>query len=695
MTEPDDANWDDWDGEEPAEEPAEDSADGEDGRSGGIGSVRGNRNINITDPLGMVSIMDRVRVYVQSGATEAGTGRSPRLVPEDILTDLTPRFVVPPGYGDLVRRLRDPGTVVISGEPGCGRHAAALMVLKDSGTGATRFRELPDDGDAGELVLDEDAIETGERLLLDLSSVTDPLPRQAIAAIRAYRASAAERQAYLAIVLSPELHYVAADLGTEVLVVGRPDGRAVFQRHLRAYGIEVAEHELRDTTLAGHLAQDPMRDLAALAERVRRARVAMGGEGGWPAWLATALEPDAHRDAVARFVKANPDGRTRALLLASAAFEDATPEAVAFAATALLDVVGYPAPDEHRLDLPDLAEALGRVDASVNGGRVRFRSMGFGDAVCAHFWGTFPDLRLDLRQWLDRSVRPRWLTADARSAAVLRYTDQSLRTGHPEDLCTLVEAWARHSPSTLDRLLDAAGPALTRGLLSERYGSYFRRRVYRWALNRGLWPSLATLLVGLCVGVIAPGQPHQALVRLRHFTRHAHTGVVAEARAALAKLATDSSFARRLLTRVHDDLVGGRPRDIDYDLFTDVADPVRLTTGTGTFPHVADPRVAEMLADGWAALLSDRPYDQVVAAVGRWLDAHVEDPDRGALLAVLASATRRKARARAVLYAVSRDWVTAATPDRRRDRLHTAALLRQACAGIPAPANRAAEGATH
>ncbi|MCT2581522.1 hypothetical protein [Actinophytocola gossypii] len=687
----DEADWDDetdWD-----EDPDEDGSAVQ--RSGGVGSVWGNRNISITDPRAAVSILDRVRIYVRSGAEESRTGRSPRLVPEDILADLSARFVLPPGYGDLVRRLREPGTVVISGEPGCGRHAAALMVLKESGTGATRFRELPDDGDAGEPILDEDVIEPGERLLLDLSSVTDPIPARTLATVRSYRAKVAERRAYLAIVLSPELQHAAAELGTEPLLVGRPDGLAVFLSHLRAYGIEVAEQELWDETLTGHLAQDPMRHLAALAERVRWARTAAGGSGGWPAWLATALAPDAQRDAVARFVKANPDGRVRALLLAAALFEDAPPEAVAFAAATLLEIVGYPAHDEHRLDRPDFAEALGGVDASAGDGPVRFRSLGYGDAVCAHFWDTFPDLRNDLRRWLDRCVQPRWLSTDARSAAVLRYTEQSLRLGHPEDLCTLVESWARQSPSTLDYRLDAAGPALTRGLLSERYGPWFRRRVYNWALNRRLWPSLATLLVGLCVGVIAPGQPHQALVRLRHFTRHRHPAVVAEARQALAKLAADGPFARRLLTRVHDDLVGDRPREVDYDLFTDVADPVRLTAGTGAFPHVAEPNVAAMLAGGWAVVLSARPYDQVAAAVGRWLDAHEQESDRDALLAVLTAATTRNVRARAVLYAASRDWVTSAPPERRRDRMRTAALLRQACADLPAPSTRAAEGAIH
>ncbi|TDV57459.1 hypothetical protein [Actinophytocola oryzae] len=679
MTEPDppvDEAVDDWDDDEPDDEQT--------GQSGGIGVVRGDRNISVTDPRAAVSIFDRVRVYLQANA-EPGTGRPPRLVPEDILTDLVERFVPPPGYGDLVARLRAPGTVVVSGSPGCGRRSAALMVLKESGDGATRFRELPDDGADGGLVLDAEVVEPGERLLLDLSGHAEPITRHFLANLRAYRASVAERQAYLAVVLSTELRYVAAELGTEAVLVGRPDGRKVFLRHLEALGVPVRER--LDETLVRHLDHDPMGHIAALAGRVRRAWSVASGQGDWTTWLVSALDPDAELDAVARFVRENPDGRVRALLLAAAVFEHTTPEVVESMAAAFLDVVGYPPHEGHRLDLPDLREALARVEATIDAGRVRFTSVAYADAVRTHFWRTFPDLRQSLRRWFDRGVRSRALSPADRTDALLGYTTQCLRTGHPGDLCGLVEQWARRSPSTVDYLLDAAGAALTQGLLSESHGSWFRRRFYDWSTDHRLSPSLAILVAGLCEGVIAPARPHQALVRLRHLTRHTRPEVVAEARAVLGKLCRDGRFARRMLTRVHEDLTGEHPRAVDYELFTDVADPVRLTAGAtstspgmGSFPRLAEQSVRALLVDGWAAYLAAAlPYETVVAAVTRWLDASVTET---VLLDVLAAATRGRARPRALLYAVSRDWVAAATAEARHDRTRTAALLRQACADI-------------
>jgi hypothetical protein len=232
-------------------------------------------------------------------------------------------------------------------------------------------------------------------------------------------------------------------------------------------------------------------------------------------------------------------------------------------------------------------------------------------------------------------------------------------------------------------MLDVAGAALTRGLLTDGHGWWFRRRVYLWATNRQLSPSLATLLVGLCEVVIAPTQPQQALVRLRHLTRHPRAEVVAETRAALARLCDDGRFARRMLTRVHDDLIGDRPREVDYALFTDVADPARLTGGE-SFPRVTERIVRDMLVDGWTAWLAARPYADTAVAVTRWLDAHAEEPGRDALLQILAAATHGSSRRSAVLYAVSRDWVATATPDQRSARLRTAALLRQTCAEVRA-----------
>jgi hypothetical protein len=137
---------------------------------------------------------------------------------------------------------------------------------------------------------------------------------------------------------------------------------------------------------------------------------------------------------------------------------------------------------------------------------------------------------------------------------------------------------------------------------------------------------------------------------------------------------------------------------VDYVLFTDVADPVRLTAGEADgFPRITEGVVRDMLVDGWAAWLAARPYEETAVAVVRWLDAHTEEAGRDALLDILAAATRGRSPQRAVLYAVSRDWVATAPPDHHPARLRTAALLRQACADVPpeVPQPFATQGVSH
>jgi hypothetical protein len=656
-------------------EPDEDGA-----QRGGIGSIEGDRVIGITDPRGSVTVIDRLSFYLQSGAAGAESGigppgRIPRFVPKDILADLRARFVTPGGFETVVERLRQPGTVVLSGKRGNGKRSAALMALASSGNGSDRFRELPDDERDGPLILDPEAIEEGERLLLDLSAGSEEPASAVIRTLRSYRAVVAERGAYLVIVLSQEIKHVAEQLGTSVAEIDRPDGKEVFRKHLQALDVPVQTAELNGEPLAGRLAYDPMRELAALAELVWRNRVATRRQGSWQDWLGPALEgSEAQLDAVAKLLRDNRDGRTRALLLATAVFEYSTPDIVSHGTTTLLDVVGYPQPETHRLDRADIAESLRDITAKIDRDRrVRFGTVTYGHAVRTHFWTTFPELRGDLRKWIDRSLRAREVPGRDRVEALLRYAEQCLVTDYPADLCQLAESWARQSPKNVGYLLDAAGPALTRGLLHEQYGRFFRRQVYEWSVNRTLWPSLGTLLIGLCAGVIAPVQPEQALVRLRHFTRHRSTEVVAAARAALSDLAADSRFARRLLDRVHSDLTGERPHPVDYELFMDVAEPSKLM-----YPLIANSHVRALLASGWRVWLEHQPDQRCADAIRPWLAAHAEQPHREQLLDILVLATVDRPHLGAVLYAAVRDWVAAATdqPDRQA-RLRTAALIQR------------------
>jgi hypothetical protein len=309
---------------------------------------------------------------------------------------------------------------------------------------------------------------------------------------------------------------------------------------------------------------------------------------------------------------------------------------------------------------------------------VRFDTITYGHAVRTHFWGSFPDLREDLRTWMDHTLSSSSVPSQDRVEALLRYTTQCLHTGHPDDLCHLAETWAERAPARFGSTLDATGTALTHGLQDDRYGQFFRRQIYQWSVTPTLWPALAILLVALCEGVIAPAHPQQALVRLRHFTRHRYTNVVDEARRTLVRLADDNRFARRLLERVHEDLTGHRPYQVDYALFQDLVTPERLLrTGEYSVALIANSHVRELITDGWRKWLERHPHDHCATAIKPWLDAYTADPAHEQLLDILATSALGNPRLAATLYAVARDWVALATDtSTRRARLRTAALIK-------------------
>ncbi|MFC5287057.1 hypothetical protein ACFPM7_08340 [Actinokineospora guangxiensis] len=624
----------------------------------GISEVFGDGNVTVTGATGPVT------VHMGLGAAQAAP-RYRRPLPVELVRELERVFVPGPGHGGVERALRAPGTVVVSGPPGVGRRTSALVALGNSGTPNAGFRELPDDGADSGPRFDAEAIEPGERLLLDLSADTPPLTDRIWADLASYRAAVIQNDAYLAIVLPRHVQF--ADIGTRV-ELGRPNGRQVLHRHLHA--LSIPEPDPTPAALARQAEHEPMRELAALALRVKRVHAAMSGAGGWPAWLAPALDAaEAHRDVVAERVGALDDGRGRALLLAAAVFDRSRPEVVALGAASLLAAVDYPEPDGHRLDRPDLGAALRPLHASIQDGQVRFDSLTYAEAVRTHFWTTFPDLRPHLRTWLDGFLRGRDAAED-RLRATRRVTRSLLATGFPADVLDLVEAWAGHP-----HMAEASSAALACGLEDDRHGRFFRQRVYGWAIQPALTPLLGGLLVRLCADIIAPARPQQALVRLRHLARNQHAVVADAATAALSELADrDGHFARRLLHLLHDDLTGEVRRAVNPAHFLAAADPARLTGQSRAHPRLSERHTRALVTGCWSALLDSTPATGLTDVLHRWLEL-----GRAPLTDCLADAVRGRPVLVARLYAATRDWALSATdPDDTQRRTTTAALLRRA-----------------
>ncbi|HEX3791887.1 MAG TPA: hypothetical protein VHW44_28765 [Pseudonocardiaceae bacterium] len=629
--------------------------------SGGFSAVIGNDGPIHSGSGNQINYFDAIRI--------ARRGRDLRAVARDHLSWLNPRFVEPTGYGEAAAKLQDPGCVLLTGQPGIGRHATAQMLLhRLSGEG--RIRELPDTpGGPDEPLLDIGSVVPGDRLLLNLSASEEDHFRAVLRELPSFRAEVRERTAHLAVVLpdQPE-QQLEIELLSMVVTIKRPSGFDVLRRCLGEDRITFADDQLRVTDLRPHLDSMPMQELAALARLIGRARAELGRPGTFPAWLAEALAALTNRSKeVAAQIKDQRAGRPRALLLTSAMLNGAPGDQVHHATNALLSATGQPTDERPELEREDLTEQFAMLKmATDKDGRVGFQKLDYDRAVRDYYWTNFPGLLDRFRVWVNQVVTADRLTAEDQNEFVFRFAEQALRTDRPTDLITLINKWTTPAESTgRCRSLPAAATALLHGLNNQRYGGRFRRQIYDWSKQHNLPADVAYLAIQMCVDVIDSTNPSEAVVRLHHLVRHQRGNVRATATDALLGLvARDHRQFRYLLSRLATSLAG-RPWHADFDLFLDLARPeILLSDGHRLRLVLADSEIGDMLVTGWRAVLFDRPVEFWLQGVQDWLSAARDGAVRGRLLDVLVAAGANRSTTLSRLYLVARDWGRAAADDR-------------------------------
>ncbi|MFG3104156.1 ABC transporter substrate-binding protein [Streptomyces sp. NPDC048182] len=574
--------------------------------------------------------------------------KRPRSIAEQDRRHLAERFVPPPGLQRARARLHVERTVLVDGLSGSGRRAAALMLLHELPAGEGTLHELPDtsDDDTGP-ALDARYIGRDDRLLLDLSETDEARYLAVQNALSDFRSAVVARDAHLVVIGPHHLNYLLREelrhLTTEL---GRPGAGRVLAVHLKCAGIQPDEAALGGTELAGFLTRAPLRDVAALADRIRRFRDTSSADRGLADWLRRSLE-DQHDQSgrVAADFAAAHSGRHRALQLAVAMFHGATPDMVLQAANALLELLSHPPDPTPRLDQADLAAELAAVQAAGDpDGRVRFTIAGYGRAVRQHFWTFLPDIRRQLRDWLMRQAADPALDPEVRRVAVGHFVQQTLRVAHPEDLAWVVERWT--SSGAPARLIPEAARVLALGLDNEHHGRFFRQRVYDWATSADTSVHCSRVLVMVCEQTMAGSHPDQALVRLHHLARGRDDGVRSAARQAVLRLtACDDRLYQLMLKRLETGITY-RLSAADLGLFVELADPGRL---------LGRHSVRASLAACWAGVLRGRA--DWTTLVGLWLDAGRTGRGRDLVADVLVTACARDPRLLGRLYRVTRDWL--------------------------------------
>lgn len=401
-----------------------------------------------------------------------------RIVHKDRMR-LADRFAAPVGYRVAADRLEKPGSVVLlDAPPGSGRRAAAIMLLhrlnEERGVDeeGVRFEELPA-SDKHERTDDSPlAPGEGDRFLLDLSGIVDEEAyAKAQGRLAVYRSQVQEAGAHMVVVLASGMEHVhAPDLEPHMVTLGRPRGIAVVTGHLRMDRMAFRPADLENADLQRLCDRSPMWELARLAGLVRAARDSGRFGGDFAGWLDQAMHAVTDRAGeVGRQMATVRTAPERALLLATAVFEEARADAVYEAWHGLMRTVRHKEEATTELAQTDFGERLTALGVERNlDGRLRFGRLAYADAVRTYFWANFPGVRDDLKGWIGHAAGLRALTIDDRVNVVVRFGEQSLAVGRPDHLFNLAIRWA--GSATGASRDPRAVAALEIGLSHERFG---------------------------------------------------------------------------------------------------------------------------------------------------------------------------------------------------------------------------------
>ncbi|RBQ18087.1 hypothetical protein DP939_22250 [Spongiactinospora rosea] len=588
-------------------------------------------------------------------------------------------FVHPRGFGDARRILETYRTVLLDGPPGSGRNAAARVLLYELSSGNERFHELLWDDDPQRPRLDPGHIGDDDRVWLDLSQVEEWVWRDVQRVLPTVRNAVIDRGAYLAVVLpNNRIEPVLPDFAPFHTKISRPPETEVLRRHLRLNGIPDAHSAPAPPELAEYLdGEPPLGEVAALAQFTAEA-MNISPRGDLSGWLATALEAVTRQDdVVAGNIAELPDGRRRALLLATAMLHGSHAEIVDQAAGRLLAAVKFPNEPSRPLEGEDLFRMFKAVNARLDdSGHVRFERLGYDTAVRIHFWNHMPGYRAQIQAWVVALADSPALEPDERAGLVDRFADLCINERHWSTLADAVFRWT--TEPTNERRVAAADRALRRAVVAQNHGRLFRQQIRMWAMDERLSERLAEVIVKVCAEVVVINHPDEAMVRLHHRARRERRSTAA--REALIRLVTEDLRLRRQLlarlTRVPD---GGRAWDIDPDIYLEIADPEAFTRpGPRHRPLIAEAEVRTMLTDGWRRTLTEVDDARWRPRVAEWFAlARADERHREALAGTPIEAVGERGDILGRLYATARDLPCAAPGDQERQDAFVEFVLRR------------------
>ena len=514
--------------------------------------------------------------------------------------------------------------VALVGPRGCGRRITGVAVACKLGVTPHSLYLDPDDK-RPDLPADPGCgyiVEIDQQTIRDIPAISTLLA--------SYGERLAAADAYLVITTTQET-WNLLELRTifEAVAISPPRPVDVFRSHLRRTHSEVAgfwaEHPNVVEALGGASPADAVR-LADLA-----ANVLSGKSDAEPVQEALAAYRN-WSDELRSWFGTHQDGYHRALLLATAALNDAEAATVFSAADQLSNLVKLPREPGGALVGNGTAKLLEEIEAQPTAdGRIRLPRPAYPTSVLDYVWEDRPHLREDLKRWLTEF--PGTLQDPSAQYAGYSLIELAIRQGHAALIRHAVGVWAEQP-----RCQALAAAALTEAGVSASIGREIRRQMYAWATRAGTTQSLQLTIADVCGGPFGKNFPRNAMTRLRHLAINGAPAVRDRVTAAITELMEEPhlrAFALREVVKWATDT--GRLRIPGIQAFLAVASAL-----ADSLYELSGQEQRTLVADGWRTALRD-PEHAADARRGfaGWLEAVAQDrAPRKTVLAVLADTCR-------------------------------------------------------
>jgi hypothetical protein len=538
----------------------------------------------------------------------------------------------------VVERLRAHHSVVLLGEPGSGRHTAAVSAL---GRLNIPLERIPawDSGQPGQFLAADLPAKTGTGYLFvhpDDETASDEFGRQ----LRAYRDRLAVQGAFLVVVAREVAWRATGESWPDfTFAVGVPDRRQLLaaqvgaRRPDRDLSRVIGDPRVEELTRTAS-----PRDVARLADLMAdtAVRAAAGHDDDWIVGEVLGAYQEWTHELDDWFSK-NPDAGARLFLLAAAVLESSPAGRVLRCAEELAEMLEGRQAGRNSVTTAGVRRLTQAIDARLEGGdaRVYFNRPSYAESVIDYFLSDRSDgFRVVFTDWLVQIPRVpgqyeagelAQLVAGAVLGVVRRHSDIAL-------VVRIARWWA--SSGLLRPVLASL---ITAVALSPEAGSRMRARLNQWATDSAsidVW----RLVIEVCTGDLADAYPRVALTRVKNLAVRAHGPLVPLVVEAVIDLWRRPALQRDVLERLLQWLV-----DPDAPAFA-VASRVVATLGTATirvaYEQNAGAGPALPVAVGNLLEHLDEP-EQLRDTLYGWLDHALDDEHfAGWLIEMLAASVR-------------------------------------------------------